>query len=183
MSSDKLRMVVKTFIESQFGYCPLIWMFHSRILNNRINRLHERALRLVYKNSTLSFEELLQKDNSVTIHHRNSQKLATEMIKIISNHSVPIMKTIFPLSTNPYRLRNKNPFQTDNVHSVVNGTETISFRGPRTWALVAENIKKSQSLLEFKDKIKRWKPEGCTSRLCKDYIVDLGFFLYMFWSF
>ena len=83
------------------------------------------------------------------------------------------MKIIFPLSTNPYRLRNKNPFQTDNVHSVLNGTETIPFRGPRTWALVPENIKKSQSLLEFKDKIKRWKPEGCTCRLCKDYIVNL----------
>ena len=77
MSSDKLRIIMKAFIESQFGYCPLIWMFHSRTLNNRINRLHERALRLVYKNSTLSFEELLQKDNSVTIHHRNLQKLAT----------------------------------------------------------------------------------------------------------
>ena len=45
MSSDKLRMIMKAFIESQFGYCPLIWMFHSRTLNNRMNRLHERALR------------------------------------------------------------------------------------------------------------------------------------------
>ena len=82
--------------------------------------------RYVHKNSTLSFEELLQKDNSVTIHHRNLQKLATEMFKIINNHSPPIMKTIFPLSTNPYGLRNKNPLQTNNAHSVLNGT--ISFR-------------------------------------------------------
>ena len=88
-------------------------MFHSRTLNNRINRLHERTLRLVYKNSTLSFEELLQKANSVTIHHRNLQKLSTEMFKVINNHSPPIMKTIFPLSTNPYRLSNNIPFQTD----------------------------------------------------------------------
>ena len=47
MSKDKLRILMKTFIESQFGHCPLIRMFHSRILNNHINRLHERALRLV----------------------------------------------------------------------------------------------------------------------------------------
>ena len=71
MSHDKLRLILRAFIESQFGYCPLVWMFHSRTLNNRINRLHERALRLVYKNSTLTFKERLSKDNSLTMYHRN----------------------------------------------------------------------------------------------------------------
>ena len=51
MNQDKLRILMKSFIESQFSYCPLTWMFHSRTLNNRINRLNERALRLVYKDS------------------------------------------------------------------------------------------------------------------------------------
>ena len=44
MSSDKIEMFMKAFILSQFNYCPLIWMFHSRELNNRINHIHERAL-------------------------------------------------------------------------------------------------------------------------------------------
>ena len=47
---DKLKILMKTFIQSQFNYSPLVWMFHSRTLNNKINRLHERALRVVYKN-------------------------------------------------------------------------------------------------------------------------------------
>ena len=150
-------------------------MYHSRALNNQINRLHERALRLVYKDTTLSFEELLLKDNSVSIHHRNLQKLATEMYKIITDHSPTIMKSIFQLSTNPYELRNKNPFQTTNVHSVYNGIETISFRGPKIWALVPDEIKKSKCLSEFKAKIKKWIPSGCVCRLCKEYIANLGF--------
>ena len=87
MSSAKLRLLMKAFIESQFGYCPLVWMYHSRTLNNQINRLHERSLRLVYKDRTLAFEELLVTDNSVSIHHRNLQKLASEMYKVINNHS------------------------------------------------------------------------------------------------
>ena len=61
MCQGKLRILMKASIESQFGYCPLVWMFHSRDLNNRINRLYERALRLVYKNNNLTFEELLKK--------------------------------------------------------------------------------------------------------------------------
>ena len=83
MSHDKLRILMKSFIESQFSYCPLIWMFHSRTLNNRINRLHERRLRLVCKDSQLNFEELLRRDKSFSIHHRNLQKLAIEMYKVI----------------------------------------------------------------------------------------------------
>ena len=47
MPFDKRRMVMKAFIKSHFNYCPLIWMFHSRTLNNKINRLHERALIIV----------------------------------------------------------------------------------------------------------------------------------------
>ena len=54
---------MKTFVMSQFNYCPLIWMFHNRALNNRINKIYEQALRLVYRNETISFCELLELDN------------------------------------------------------------------------------------------------------------------------
>ena len=79
LSKDKLKIIMKTFIQSQFNYCPLTWMFHNRTLNNKINKLHERALRIVYKNDSLTFQELLDKDDSITIHQRNLQRLATEM--------------------------------------------------------------------------------------------------------
>ena len=59
MDTKKLRVLMKTFITSQFSYCPLVWMFHSRTLSNRINKIHERVLSLVYKNETfLSFDDL-----------------------------------------------------------------------------------------------------------------------------
>ena len=102
MSQEKLTIPLKAFIESQFNYCPLVWTFHSRTLNNCINKLHESALRLVYKNSTLTFEQLLEMDNSFTIHHRNIQKLAIEIYKVINSESPSIMKNVFPLTNNPY---------------------------------------------------------------------------------
>ena len=85
------------------------------------------------------------------------------------------MKTVFPESTNPYDLRNAPEFTTSNIRTVHNGTETISFRGPKTWSLVPEEIKHSKSLHEFKNKIKHWKPEGCMCRLCKTFVHNLGF--------
>ena len=62
-------------------------MFCSRTLNHRINRLHERALRIAYDDYLSDFEELLVKDNTVTIHKRNLRKLAIEMYKISNNLS------------------------------------------------------------------------------------------------
>ena len=166
---------MKAFIESQFSYCPLIWMFHSRTLNNKINKLHERALRLVYKNTHLTFKELLHKDNSFSIHHRNLQKLATELYKVKNNLSPTLMKDIFPERIIPYNLRNMNPFQSFNVKTVYNGTETLSFRGPKTWELVPEVMKSATSLEEFKAKIKYWEPHGCECRLCRVQVHHLGF--------
>ena len=59
---------MKAFITSQFNSCALIWMFHNRQLNNRVNKIQERALRLVYKDNNISFVDLLKLDSSVTIH-------------------------------------------------------------------------------------------------------------------
>ena len=99
---------MKAFITSQFSYCPLVWMFHSRTLNNRINKIHERALRLAYKNETfLSFGDLLKRDRSVSIHQKNLQILATEICKTKNDLGPKIMKDTSHFIQKPYNLRNK----------------------------------------------------------------------------
>ena len=75
---------MKAFIESQFAYCPLIWMFNQRSSNARINHLHERALRIVYNDNESTFEDLLKKNNSVSIHHKNIRLLGIELDKVNS---------------------------------------------------------------------------------------------------
>ena len=62
MSLSKKKILI---FNSQFSYCPLIWMFHSRIMNNKINRLHERCMPLIYEDKTSYFGELLEQNKSV----------------------------------------------------------------------------------------------------------------------
>ena len=66
MSLEKCRIVTKTFVESQLNYCPLIWMLHSTTLNIKINRLYEQALRIVYCDYKSLFNNLLEKDVSLS---------------------------------------------------------------------------------------------------------------------
>ena len=83
MKVSKKGIIIKSFTESEFGYCPLIWMFHSRGLNNKINRIHERALRITYNDKSSSYGELLTKNRSVTIHQRNIRALAIKIDKVM----------------------------------------------------------------------------------------------------
>ena len=102
---------MKAFIESIFGYYPLVWMYHNRTLNRKINRLHERALKLVYKDENLSFSELLKRDNSFTIHQKNLQKLTIEMYKVKHDFSPNFMQDIFPEFETAYNFRNDCSFR------------------------------------------------------------------------
>ena len=95
MSTNKKRLVMKAFISSQISYFPLIWMNHSRTLNNKINRINERSLRVIYNDKKATFKELLDKDKAVSKHKRNLQKLVTEMFKIKIGVSPSIMHEIF----------------------------------------------------------------------------------------
>ena len=82
MDLPKRKQIMSAFFKSQFSYSPLTWMMDSRKLNNKINRLHERCLRATYNDGLSSFEELLERDNSVSVHNRNIRCLAIELFKV-----------------------------------------------------------------------------------------------------
>ena len=104
---------MKSFITSQFAYCPLIWMFHSRPLNNKIKSINEKSLRITYQDHISTFQELLNKNNSISIYHRNLEVLVTEMFKIHRGLSPGILREIFVLKINLYNLRRNNIFLKD----------------------------------------------------------------------
>ena len=81
-------------------------MFHSRGLNNKIDRQHERCLRIAYSDNRSSFEHLLDKDK---IHVKNLQTLSLEMLKVEKNLSAPIVK-IFEKRNNVYDMQNPSEF-------------------------------------------------------------------------
>ena len=80
------RLIMNPFVICLFSYCPVVWMFQSRKLNVRINRLHERALRVVYKDFDLSFKDLLRRD--ISFNWGLESKKSTFIVSVIE---IPIM--------------------------------------------------------------------------------------------
>ena len=136
-----MKVLMKAFITSQFSYCPLIWMFHSRTLNNRINNIHERALRLTDKDNQSSFKELLEKDHSVTVHHKNLESLVTEIFKVKNDLALDIMKDVFELKELTYNLRSEsNHFTCRNVKTTYYGLSSIKYLAPQIWELLPQSL-------------------------------------------
>ena len=122
MNLAQRRSIMKAFICSQFGYCPLVWIFHSRKINSRINSLHEDALRVFYRDYKATFPVLLSTDKSVTIHQKNLQLLATEIFKTKNELNPKLMEEIFTFKDVDYNLRNNTSLKIGNVKTVYYGT-------------------------------------------------------------
>ena len=153
-----------------------IRMFHSRLINNKINRLHERCLRIVYSDNQSTFEELLEKDNTVSVHQRNLQFLATELYKVLNGLSPDLMKDVFPLNDDSgYSTRNKRTFKSRHVKTVRYSTDSLVYLTPKIWELVPNEMNSLESLTAFKTAIKKRKTTSCPCRLCKNYIPQVGF--------
>ena len=78
MSTNQAQLLMRSFM-SHFSYCPLIWMCHSRKINNQIIKLHESTLRLVYNDKSSSFRDLLERCKPISIHERNIQVPLTDI--------------------------------------------------------------------------------------------------------
>ena len=106
LDQRKKVLLYKSMIKSQFNYCPLVWMFCSRQSNNLINKVHERGLRLTYRDETKDFQQILRELNEITIHQRNLQVLMTKVYKVVNGIAPPIMNSLFQLRCNTNNIRN-----------------------------------------------------------------------------
>ena len=139
------------FFNSQFNYCPLIWMYHSHFMRD------------AYISFTVS--KLLEKDSSVSIHKRIIQSLSIEMICVNKNLSTPIVNDIFAQKDNSRH----------ELELIYHGSERVLFLESKLWDMLWNYCKDIDNLNTFKKQVKKSLPENYPCRLCKVYISNKGF--------
>ena len=144
-------------------------MFCSRKINRKINCIHERASRLVYDDYISSCEDLIRKDITVSIHHRNVQKVAIEMYKIKYNVGPQLIDDLF--CKKALNTRSKASFHRPNVRTVAYGEQYLRSFGPIVWDnMVHQSMEEIVNIDDFKKCIETWIPINCPCSLCKDYV-------------
>ena len=175
MSIERQRVLMKYFIESQFAYCHLAWMYCDKTSHNRINHLHELALRTVYNGNVSTFEKSLEKHNPATVHVRNVKILATELYKTKENLAASIIHKICEQRNIQYNFCTQTDFHLRWVKTVNCGLRTLRYL--ENMEHCSFWVEKSETLKKFKMKIKSWKPMNCLCNLCQPYFHCLGYIL------
>ena len=166
LNLEHQRSLMKAFIESLLGDCPLVWMFCGSQENNWINHFNERALRILYNDCKSSFENLLELNNLVSIHHRNTQLLSIELYKVKHNLSNQVMSELFNSQTD---------FELGLIYTTAYVLWSLKYFAPKIWNTVPIDIRNSDSLSEFTTKIKSWKPVKCPCNLCCTFVGQVGY--------
>ena len=131
-------------------------MFHGRQINDKINKLHERALRIVYNDTVMSLGNLLIKDKSFTIHHQNIQSFAIEICKGIHNLPGRNLSAFFVRNNHNYNLRSESELLLPNVNTVFSGQNSISYFRSVIWNSTSFKLRKASYYQMFRSEIKQW---------------------------
>ena len=159
---------MKSFILSNFNYCPLVWHFCSKTDTDRMEKIQKRVLRMVLDDYESDYETLLQKTNMSTLQIIRIKTLATEIFKTFHSLNPIYMNEIF--QTNPSKTRNlrsRNNLITHRYNSITYGKNSLRILGPTIWNHLPDEYETAEDLQTFKSLLKQWNGPQGNCNLCK----------------
>ena len=168
LSFKTKKVLISSFILSNFNYCPLVWMFSSSKSLNKIESIHKRALRFLYNDYRTSYEDLLKKADKVTMNVVRTRILCIEIFKTLNNLNPTFMKEIFKLKETERLVREKYKLNLEvpKWNQVTFGERSLKVFGPRIWNSLPFHIKSAENLSLFKSLIKNWNGVSCKCAVC-----------------
>ena len=166
LSLSQTKLLINSYVLSNFSYCPLLWMFCQKKDIILINNLHKRALRTIHNNFVLDFDDLLLLDNSSSIHVKHLRILMIEIYKSLNKINPEVMWDIFKVKHASYNFRSKMLTKLPSARSTTYGTNSLVFKGSLIWNSLPISLKDSPTLSIFTKKIQKWNGFKCTCNLC-----------------
>ena len=167
---EEKKILVQSFVYSNFNYCPLVWHFSSAKSLQKVERIQERALRFLFNDNNSTYEELLTKSGKNYMHVSRLRALCIEIYKTMKQLNPVFMQNIFSFKSsvnlsrsqrNPYDLLHHRPNQTNF------GTNSLRALGPKIWNGLPNEMKSAQNIDVFKRLIKQWDGVECNCNACQ----------------
>ena len=167
LTIEKTKILGNAFIGSQFNYAPLLYMFCGKTLYLEIEKIRHKTLKVIYESNDTCYNLLLQ-SNTVCVHQRHLRFLMTEICKSFTQLNPEFTWPYFTHKDMPYNLRKGPIIGLPKTNSFYHGTNAVHFRGSLIWNHLPAVLKSSDSLFEFKNKIKNIGDVDCRCLICRD---------------
>ena len=149
------KILVQSFVYSNFDYCPLVWYFSSSKSLQKVEKLQEHALRFLYNDHTSSYNDLLMRSSKCMMHVARQRLLCIEIYKTLNHLNPPFMQSIFELRSSTYSLRNANNLAHFRPNQTTFGSKCLQSFGPQIWKGLPNELKSAENLKSFKVLIKK----------------------------
>ena len=158
--------IFRSYILSNFNYCPLIWHFCSKTNLSKLEKIQERALRFVYRDYISKYDQLLERAKLQTLHLSRLRSMAIEIHKVVHGEAPPFVGSLFKKRKTDYNLRGSNTLEIPSFNSMTYGKQSLRYQGAKLWNSLPDNFRQVTTLKEFKVLMKTWSGTKCSCALC-----------------
>ena len=165
---EKGRLAIyKSFVMSNFNYCPLVWHFCGKLLCDKLEKLNYRALKITFNDYRSSYRDLLIRANLPSLELNRIRQLACEVYKAIHGLSPLYVQDMFKLKKTKYNFRGKYTITIPAVKKNYSGINSFRYKGAQVWNCLPVHFKESTDFNVFKNMMKTWTGENCRCISCK----------------
>ena len=164
MGFKEKEVLLNSFVYSNFNYCPLVWHFCSSKSLYKIEKIQERALRLLHNNFARDYAKLLKKSGIATMEIKHLQCLPPEIFKTVNNLNPYYMKKFFSKTTNLTHRPLDINFNLNNTTKY--GSNSLRSLRPHIWNSLPNEIKKETEYKKFKNYMNDWFGLKCKCNIC-----------------
>ena len=169
LSQDCRLLIFRTFVLSNFNYCPLVWHFCGAQNTDKLEKIQKRGLQFVYRDYTSSYEDLLERAGLNTLYLNRLKSLAVQVYQTIKGLGPAYLKEIFKERVSVYNLRGAahNALETPTIRTETFGRHSLRALAPQVWNSLPNEYREAVTLSEFKKLLKSWSGVKCNCQLCK----------------
>ena len=149
-------LIFRSFIMSNFDYCPVVWHFCGKKYNDKIEKIQKRALSIVFNDHECDYDILLNKANMKSVFQLRVNRMLTEIYKTINGINPSYLNEIFKLKNVPYAMRDNSRMDQPLRKNTNFGLRSVTYVGSKIWNSLPANVKNAEDLVNFKRALRDW---------------------------
>lgn len=166
LNQNTRLLIYKSFVRSNFNYCPLVWHFCSKQNTEKLEKLQHRSLKIVFEDYSSSYEFLLSKANMPTLHISRLRQLAIEVFKCLQNISPKYVQELIKVNSSYYSFRNNNTLEVPRVNTETYGKKSFRYEATQVWNSLPNELRTETDYGEFRRLIQTWSGFKCKCSMC-----------------